>query len=212
MSQLYHMDRRFKYLWDNRVVYRRNPTTDIPDEETEHYMFYKDGTHQCYDLFRSKAKITTWRSFYWHMMVLWHLNPEWDDAKAMEVATFLAHKPNGFTTFTINNWNIARLVHEVSVLDLETPPQNKLRKIIFKPNSGLDKLDKLKIVGKLIGRLRGVQKEDLYETMLLINESEQKITIAKLANSLGVTPRTIHRHMCDELKQVKQELNEETNI
>tara|TARA_R100000479_G_scaffold86859_1_gene42414 strand:- start:22 stop:660 length:639 start_codon:yes stop_codon:yes gene_type:complete len=212
MSQLYHMDRRFKYLWDNRVVYRRNPTTDIPDEETEHYMFYKDGTHQCYDLFRSKAKITTWRSFYWHMMVLWHLNPEWDDAKAMEVATFLAHKPNGFTTFTINNWNIARLVHEVSVLDLETPPQNKLRKIIFKPNSGLDKLDKLKIVGKLIGRLRGVQKEDLYETMLLINESEQKITIAKLANSLGVTPRTIHRHMCDELKQVKEELNEEINI
>ncbi len=212
MSQLYHMDRRFKYLWDNRVVYRRNPITDIPDEETEHYMFYKDGTHQCYDLFRSKAKITTWRSFYWHMMVLWHLNPEWDDAKAMEVATFLAHKPNGFTTFTINNWNIARLVHEVSVLDLETPPQNKLRKIIFKPNSGLDKLDKLKIVGKLIGRLRGVQKEDLYETMLLINESEQKITIAKLANSLGVTPRTIHRHMCDELKQVKEELNEETNI
>jgi transcriptional antiterminator len=48
--------------------------------------------------------------------------------------------------------------------------------------------------------------------MLLINESEQKITIAKLANSLGVTPRTIHRHMCDELKQVKEELNEETNI
>ena len=111
MSQLYHMDRRFKYLWDNRVVYRRNPITDIPDEETEHYMFYKDGTHQCYDLFRSKAKITTWRSFYWHMMVLWHLNPEWDDAKAMEVATFLAHKPNGFTTFTINNCNIARLVY-----------------------------------------------------------------------------------------------------
>jgi len=206
------MDRRFKYLWDNRVVYRRNPTTDIPDEETEYYMFYKDGTHQCYDLFRSKAKITTWRSFYWHMMVLWHLNPEWDEAKAMEVATYLAHKPNGFTTFTINNWNIARLVYEVSVLDLETPPQNKLRKIIFKPNCGLDKTDKLKIVGKLIGRLRGVQKEDIYETMLLINDSDQKITISKLANSLNVTPRTIHRHMCNELKQVKNELNEEINI
>ena len=201
------MERRFKYLWDRQVVYRRDPITDIPDEETEHYMFYKDGTHQCYDLFRSKAKITTWRSFYWHMMVLWHLNPEWDDAKAMEVATFLAHKPNGFTTFTINNWNIARLVYEVSVLDLETPPQNKLRKIIFKPNSGLDKLDKLKIVGKLIGRLRGVQKEDLYETMLLINESEQKITIAKLANCLKCSTRTIHRNMSDELRKEKEQLN-----
>ena len=206
------MDRRFKYLWDRQVVYRRDPITDIPDEETQEYMFYKDGTHQCYDLFRSKAKITTWRSFYWHMMVLWHLNPEWDEAKAMEIATYLAYKPNGFTTFTINNWNIARLVYEVSVLDLETPPQNKLRKIIFKPNCGLDKTDKLKIVGKLIGRLRGVQKEDIYETMLLINDSDEKITIAKLAKSLKCTPRTIHRRMCNELKQVKQELNEEIDI
>ena len=202
------MDRKFKYLWDNRVVYRRNPITDIPDEETDEYMFYKEGTHQCYDLFRSKAKITTWKSFYWHMMVLWHLNPEWDDAKAMEVATYLAYKPNGFTTFSMNKWNLSRLVYEVSVLDLDEPPRNKLRKIIFKPDCGLDKTEKLKIVGKLIGRLRGVQKEDLYETMLLMSENEQKITIAKLANSLGVTPRTIHRHMCDELKQVKEELND----
>ena len=45
--------------------------------------------------------------------------------------------------------------------------------------------------------------------MLLINENEQKITIAKLANSLGVTPRTIHRHMCDELKKEKEILNEQ---
>ena len=201
------MDRKFKYLWDNRVVYRRYPITDVPDEETEHYMFYKEGTYQCYDLFRSKAKITTWRSFYWPMMVLWHLNPKWDDAKAMEIATYLAYKPNGFTTFSMNKWNLSRLVYEVSVLDLDEPPRNKLRKIIFKPNCGLDKTEKLKIVGKLIGRLRGVQKEDLYETMLLMSENEQKITIAKLANSLDVTPRTIHRHMCDELKQVKDELN-----
>jgi len=206
------MDRRFKYLWDRQVVYRRDPITDIPDEETNTYMFYKSGTHECYDLFRSRAKITTWRSFYWHMLVLWHLNPEWEDSDAMEVATFLAHKPNGFTTFNMNKWNIARLVHEVSVLDLETPPQNKLRKIIFKVNCGLDKLEKLKIVGKLIGRLRGVQKEDIYDTMLLINDGNQKITISKLSDSLGVTPRTIHRHMCDELKNIKEELNEEINI
>jgi|TARA_R100000482_G_scaffold104222_1_gene46962 hypothetical protein len=203
------MDRKFKYLWDNRVVYRRYPTTDVPDEETEHYMFYKEGTHQCYDLFRSKAKITTWRSFYWHMMVLWHLNPKWDDAKAMEVATYLAYKPNGFTTFSMNKWNLSRLVHEVSVLDLDTPPQNKLRKIIFKPSCGLDKTEKLRIVGKLIGRLRGVQKEDIYEAMIQTNHEGDKIIISKLAKMLNVTPRTIHRHMCDELKKEKQILNEQ---
>ena len=199
------MERRFKYLWDRQVVYRRDPITDIPSEETEHYMFYKSGTYQCYDLFRSKAKITTWKSFYWHMMVLWHLNPEWEDADAMEIATYLAYKPNGFTTFNMNKWNIARLVYEVSVLDLEEPPRNKLRKIIFKPQCGLDKSEKLSIVGKLIGRINGVKKEDIYSSMLLINDSDEKITIAKLADSLKCTPRTIHRRICTELKQVKEE-------
>ena len=210
MSRLDHMDRRFKYLWNKQVIYRRYPITDIPDEETDHYMFYKSGTYQCYDLFRSKAKITTWKSFYWHMMVLWHLNPEWEDADAMEIATYLAYKPNGFTTFSMNKWNIARLVHEVSVLDLDTPPQNKLRKIIFKPNCGLNKIEKLRIVGKLIGRLRGVQKEDIYETMLQINYEGDKIIISNIAKMLNVTTRTIHRHMCDELKKEKELLNTNT--
>ena len=206
------MDRRFKYLWDRQVVYRRDPISDIPDEETKEYMFFKDGTYQCYDLFRSKAKITTWKSFYWHMMVLWHLNPEWKDEDAMTIATYLAYKPNGFTTFTMNKWNIARLVYEVSVLDLETPPQNKLRKIIFKPQCGLDKSEKLSIVGRLIGRLKGVQKEDIYEAMLQTNYEGDKIIISNLAQTLNVTPRTIHRHMCSELKQIKRELNEEIDI
>ena len=206
------MDRKFKYLWDRQVVYRRDPITDIPDEETREYMFFKDGTYQCYDLFRSKAKITTWKSFYWHMMVLWHLNPEWEDEDAMTIATYLAYKPNGFTTFTMNKWNIARLVYEVSVLDLEEPPRNKLRKIIFKPQCGLDKSEKLSIVGKLIGRMNGIKKEDIYSSMLLFNDSDEKITIAKLAKSLKCTSRTIHRRMCNELKQVKQELNEEIDI
>ena len=201
------MDRKFKYLWDRQVVYRRDPITDIPDKETREYMFFKEGTYQCYDLFRSKAKITTWKSFYWHIMVLWHLNPKWDDADAMEVATYLAYKPNGFTTFTMNKWNIARLVYEVSCLDLEEPPRNKLRKIIFKNNCGLDKSEKLSIVGKLIGRMNGIKKEDIYTSMLLLNNSSEKITIAKLANSLKCTPRTIHRHMCNELKTEKENLN-----
>ena len=201
------MDRRFKYLWDRQVVYRRDPITDTPDEETREYMFFKEGTYQCYDLFRSKAKITTWKSFYWHMMVLWHLNPEWNDTDAMEVATYLAYKPNGFTTFTMNKWNIARLVYEVSCLDLEEPPRNKLRKIIFKSNCGLEKSEKLSIVGKLIGRMNGIKKEDIYTSMLLLNDSNEKITIAKLADSLKCTSRTIHRHMCNELKQEKDNLN-----
>ena len=206
------MERRFKYLWDRQVVCRRNPTTDIPDEETDTYMFFKEGTHQCYDLFRSKAKITTYRSFKWHMLVLWYLNPNWEKDDAIDIAMYIADKMNGFTTFNMNKWNIERVINDIYLMDLEQPPRNKLRKIVFKHNCGLTKSEKLSIVGKLIGRLNGVKKEDIYTSMLLINDSDEKITIAKLAKSLKCTPRTIHRRMCNELKKVKLELNEEINI
>ena len=203
------MDRKFKYLTDKRVVWRRDPITDIPDENTKQYMFYKDGTYQAYDLFRSKAKITTYRSLKWHMLTLWYLNSDWTEHDAMDVAMHITNKDNYFITFNINRWNVARLIDDLSVLDLDKPPKNKLRKIIFKWNSGLNKIEKLRIVGKLIGRMNGVKKEDLYEAMIQTNYEGSKIIISNLAKILKVTPRTIYRHMNDELKEEKERLNKE---
>ena len=206
------MERQFKYLINRRVVWRQEPTTDIPDEETKHYMFYKEGTYQYYNLFRSKAKITTYRSFKWHMLVLWYLNPNWEKKDALDIAMYLSYKPNGFTTFTINKWNVERLVEDVYNMELDEPPRNKLRKIVFKWNCGLTKQEKLSIVGKLIGRLKGVDSTDIYEAMLQTNYKGNKITISGLAKLLNVTPRTIYRRMnkYPALKQEKEILNEET--
>ena len=209
MSQI-NMERQFKYLTNKRVVWRRDPTTDIPDIETKEYMFYENGTYQAYDLFRSKAKITTYRSLKWHMLTLWYLNPDWNEHDAMDVAMHIVNKNNGFITFNINRWNTARLIDDLSVLYLDNPPKNKLRKIIFKFNCGLTKQQKLSIVGKLIGRIRGIDSTDIYEAMLQTNYEGDKIIISRLAKMLNVTPRTIYRHMSDELKQEKIKLNEET--
>ena len=203
------MERKFDYLINNRVIWRRDPITDIPDVETDQYLFYKDGTYQCYNLFRSKAKITTYRSLKWHMLVLWYLNPDWDEHKTMDIAMYITNKENGFVTFNINRWNTARLIDDLSVVDFENPPTNKLRKIIFKWNCGLTKSEKLSIVGKLIGKMNGIDKSDIYEAMTQINYEGDKIIISKLAKILNVTPRTIYRHMNDELKQEKERLNEE---
>ena len=206
------MERQFKYLINRRVVWRQEPTTDIPDEETSEYMFFKKGTYQYYNLFKSKAKITTYRSFKWHMLVLWYLNPSWEKKDALDIAMYLSYKPNGFTTFTINKWNVERLVEDVYNMELDEPPRNKLRKIVFKQFTGLDKIDKLRIVGKLIGRLKGVDSTDIYEAMLQTNYKGNKITISGLAKLLNVTPRTIYRRMnkYPALKQEKEILNEET--
>ena len=203
------MERKFDYLINNRVIWRRDPITDKPDIETDQYLFYKDGTYQCYNLFRSKAKITTYRSLKWHMLVLWHLNPDWNEQDAMDIAMYITDKNNGFITFNINRWNVARLIGDLSIVDLEHPPTNKLRKIIFKWDCGLTKSEKLSIVGQLIGRMNGVDKSDIYEAMTQINYEGYKIIISRLAKMLNVTPRTIYRHMNDELKEEKERLNEE---
>ena len=42
-------ERNLKYLNNNRIVYRRHPITDIPDIDNDIYMFYENGTHECYE-------------------------------------------------------------------------------------------------------------------------------------------------------------------
>ena len=92
------MDRYLKFLWNRNIVYRQDPINDIPDVDTDQYMFYKNGTYECYDLFRSKAKINTFRSLKWHLLVIWYLNPEVDQDQFEELAKVVTHKPNGFVS------------------------------------------------------------------------------------------------------------------
>ena len=203
------MSRNLNYFNNNHIVYRRDPITDKPDQENKCYMFYLNGTYECYHLFASKAKITTFKSLKWHLLVLWYLNPQLDQDKFMKVAEILAHKPNGFTSFAIHAELLRKIVYEVSMLDLDEPPKNKLRKVIFKYGNRLCKQEKLRIVGQLIGRSKSVTKGDIYDLMLSINDSDRKITIKRLANYLNCSTRTVHRNMCTELKREKELLNQQ---
>ena len=94
-------------------------------------------------------------------------------------------------------------------MELDTPPPNKLRKVIFKPFTGISKEDKLRIVGKLIGRSIKVCPDDIYECMIDLNDMGKKITIGRVAGLLDCSKRTIHRNMCMHLKQEKELLNKQ---
>ena len=202
-------NRNTKYLDDRRIVYRRNPITDIPTQENECYLFYIDGTYECYHLFNSKAKITTYKSLKWHLLVLWYLNPQLDQDQFMEIAEVIANKEQGFTTFTIHPELLRKMVYDISMLDLEKPPKNKLRKVVFKMISPLTTEDKLRIVGELVGKTKKVTQDDIYECMLSLHELGKKITITQLALWLECSTRTIHRNMCEELKREKELLNKQ---
>jgi len=202
-------NRNTKYLDNKRIVYRRDPIEDKPTQENECYLFYEDGTYECYHLFNSKAKITTYKSLKWHLLVLWYLNPQLDQDQLVEIAEVIANKKQGFTTFTIHEDLLRKMVYEISMLDLEEPPKNKLRKVIFKMNSGLCVEEKLRVVGELIGRTKKVHPDDIYQCMLDLHDYGKKITIGRIAGLLDCSSRTIHRNMCGELKREKELLNKQ---
>ena len=202
-------ERNLKYLNDHRIVYQRMPISDKPDQDNECYMFYLNGTYECYELFRSKAKITTYKSLKWHLLVLWYLNPQLDQDKFEDIAYVIANKDHGFITFTIPNQSLKQMVYEVSMLDLDEPPKNRLRKVIFKYGNRLSKEEKLRVVGSLIGRSKKFDEGDIYDIMLMLNHGGWNITIARLARGLNCSTRTVHRNMSEELKREKELLNQQ---
>jgi len=201
--------RKLDYFHRRRIVYRRGPITDTPSESYSWGDFYESGTYECYELFRSKAKITSYKSFKWHMLVLWYLNPILEYDQITELAEYIADKENGFTTITLSKASIQNLIQEVFESNLDAPPKNKMRKIIFKEVTGLETSQKLSIVGKLIGKKKLAEPDDIYETMLYIHDNNRKITISNIAKALNVSTRTIYRNITNEIRQEKLLLNEE---
>lgn len=195
-----------KYLNDNRIIYRKY-SDDPPTEEYDWGWYYAEGTYGYYSLFNSPGKITTIKSLKWHLLTLWWLNPGIKDNKFVEMAKVIAYKKNGFITFDINDSLLNSVIKHVYMQDLDRPPNNKLRKIVFKDFCGLDLKEKLVIVGKLAGRSTIIDEELIYQTMLDISDNKEIITINKLATNLKCSSRTIHRNMSKELKKEKDILN-----
>jgi len=202
-------ERNLDMLNRRRIIYKREPITDIPDIENDKYMFFENGTYQCYDLFKSTAKITTYKSLKWHLLVIWYLNPSVDQDEFLDIALEISAKTNGFVSFNMPPDLLRKIVYDVSMQELKEPPKNKLRKVIFKTFSGLTKEEKLRIVGQLIGRSNKVHPDDVYQAMIDIHDLGQKITIKRISDAIHVSSRTVYRYMCEDLKREKELLNKE---
>lgn len=200
--------RKLEYLIQRRIVYRRSPVNDLPTEVYDWGEYYAEGTYECYELFKSKAKITSFKSLKWHLLVLRYLNENLNKHEFKNLSRYITNIKNNFITFEISKKQLDSIVDNVYEENISIAPNNKRRKIIFKEFSPLTLEEKLKIVGQFIGRSKRINEEDIYEMMIEINENNKKITINELANKLNCTPRTIYRNIGEQLKKEKDLLNE----
>ena len=198
--------RRIDYLNRNRIIYNRDPINDKPTKVYHWGKYYKEGTFECYELFKSRAKISSFKSLKWHLLVLRYLNSELDDDKFKKLAYFITDKKNNFITFNIKEKYLLDMLERLDD-ELDKPPVNRKRKVIFKQLTGLNTEEKLKIVGQLVGRSKSIYEDDIYQCMLDINDLGKKITMNKIAKSLKCSTRTVYRTMGNQLKQEKDQLN-----
>jgi len=204
-----HFERNMNVLNRRRIVYIRPPTSDIPTEVYDWGNYYDYGTYQYYALFRSKAKINTYKSLKWHLLVLWYLNPQLDQDDFETLAKDICTRENGFVTFKVSDNLLKSIVYEVSMCDLEVPPVNKSRKIVFHWHCGLTTEQKLSIVGSIIGRSKKIESDDIYDIMLQLHDDNKKITLDRIAALLNCSRRTIQRNMPYDLKKEKELLNQQ---
>lgn len=196
------------WLNRKRICYIQYPITDKPTESYPWGWYYRCGTYQCYELFRSKAKINSLRSFKWHLYVLLYINDGITLNEFKNLVHFLAVKENNFVSISLSVSLLDKLVNEMHGNEIKLAPKNKLRKVIFKIGTGLEIHEKLSIVGKLIGRSKKISEQAIYSCMLDINALDKKITVTLLAKLLCCTTKTVHRNLTDQLKEEKNILNE----
>ena len=66
----------------------------------------------------------------------------------------------------------------------------------------------MQIVGQLLGKSKQIHKDDVYECMIDLNDTGEKITWSKIAQLLDCSVRTVLRNINKELKHEKKLLNE----
>ena len=192
--------RNLTYLNNKRIVYRKY-SSDDPTTSYDWGWHYAEGTYGYYSLFNTKAKINSYKSLKWHLLTLWYLNPQLTMDEFKDLSEYICYEKNGFITFEVPQQILNNMIYEVYMEDLDQPPKNRLRKIVFKDGTGLSTSQKLSIVGSIIGKGKTIKQDDIYDAMLYTHE-QGKITIAKLAEILNCTTRTIHRNMGEELKNI----------
>lgn len=200
-------ERRLDILMQRKIIWRQNPTTDIPTETHNWGWWFKEGTHQYYALFQYDAKIGTFWAFKWHLRVLWYLNPDLTGEEFTRLVNFMGESKNGFVLHTFSPKWLDAVIKSVFDSDLEKAPSNNLRRVVFREHHGLTLREQQQISGKYGNLGKGISPEDVYEEMLRLNDQRIRISIKNLAENLGVTTRTVHRNLDDTLREEKKELN-----
>lgn len=151
----------------------------------KNYLHFPDGC-KFYSLYRTTRKINSFSELEYIAEKFIHLNPDFDKQVMKRLFVELSDRGSGHIIRTYGSKRVENMVDEV--FEKKTEPYcPRLRKIIFNPSKMIDKKEKLRIVGSIIGSKEKPKKEDIDAVIEELWVNQEKITISKVAKKLNTT-------------------------
>lgn len=178
------------------------------------YLYFPEG-RKFYSLYRTTRKINSFSELEYIAEKFVHLNPEFDVEVAKQLFSFLSDRGSGHIIRTYGKNRVDDMVERVFCAK-KVPYCPRLRKVIFNPFKLMNRSEKMKIVGSLIGNKEKPTQDQINSAIEELWLEKEKITITKVAEKLNKT-RYLVRWFFDEdkLKSIKnfnQEIQEINQI
>ncbi len=171
------------------------------------YLYFPDGC-KFYSLYRTKRKINSFSELEYIAEKFLYLNPDFDLDIMKRLFVGISDRDSGHIIRTYGQTRVEAMVEKVFEKK-KKPYCARKRKIIFNPSKMIDRKEKFKIVGKLIG---SKPKPTIQEIDQVIEElwlGKEKITSSRIAKELNTTRYLINWYFTEEIKQSINNANRE---
>ncbi len=175
--------------------------------EGREYLHYPNGV-KFYSLYRTTRRINTFAELeYIAEKFIW-LNEDFDLDKMKIHFNLLSDRQNGHIIRTYGQTRVENMVEKVHDNKKE-PYCPKLRKIIFNPFKIIDKKEKMRIVGTLVGRKNRPSSEQISEAIEDLWFDKVKITTTSVAKHLNKSRHLVKWYFDKQQLKILEKINKD---
>ena len=178
------------------------------------YLHYPNGV-KFFSLYRTTRRINTFAELeYIAEKFIW-LNSDFDVEKMKIHFNFLSERQNGHIIRTYGQTRVENMIEKVHNYKKE-PYCPKLRKIIFNPFKIIDKKEKMRIVGTLVGRKKRPTSDQINNAIEELWLDKIKITISSVAKHLNKSRHLVKwyfdKKQLSDLDKINKDIKKESDL
>lgn len=170
------------------------------------YLYFPKGVRY-YKLYRTTRKINSFNELKYIAEKFLYLNPDFDIDLMKKLFIQLSDRGNGHIIRTYGDERVESMIDAVN-RQRPLPYCPRYRKIIFNPGKRISRVDKMKIVGKLINAKEKPTKQELDQIIQELWTDNIKITISEVSKRAKCSRYMVGWYFDENKKNEVKNLNE----